>query len=833
MPSEGSWETAILLSSVVFLPAAAAVGLLIVPKRFAGVIKTISLADTLIVFLATVYLAYWVVRSPTVAKARTEELSEEETVLPIPVTTSPPTGLAKRATGPAEQTIHQIKLTTHPPERPTGQGKKKLGQAEDRIGQATERTAPREPDHSRPVRGPLLEQGGLGFLVRLPWIPAFGVEYFLGADGISLPLVLLTSLLSLLAMLASWRIDRHEKAYCILFLLLETGLLGVFLALDFFLFYVFWEVTLLPMYFLIGLWGGPRREYAAVKFFLFTLAGSVLMLVAMLMLYFASDVRLLSEQERVACHVGPLPVVARSETAAQANQPIHTFNLLALAALGQNRGLIPEAGLPLAGLEAGSSAAKWPQRAGAAQMVLPVSPSAGGATGQDPPGQKAAVEAAHSQRAISTGGQPGPLDRPLLWGRSTQWWAFLLLLVGFLVKVPSVPLHTWLPDAHVEAPTPISMLLAGVLLKMGGYGLLRIAYPICPQGGYELAWLVCGLGLVSMIYGALAAMAQKDFKRLVAYSSVSHMGYVVLGLGVWSATAARSYQIDAWLMSANGALFQMIAHGITSAGMFFLVGVIYDRVHHRNLDQMGGLMHRMPIFGALSIVIFFGAMGLPGLCGFVGEVLVLLGAWHYNHWMAALAAMVVILTAGYILWTVQRVYLGAEYRGPHPEALQPMSAREIAVAAPLAVLAVVLGVYPQAVFSAAEPCIRQTIQALADWTRQAEADRPQPVSFDSSETSPETRPRSQGQIDASFGADRRLRWARDDGLCGEREKAPWEAQTTSLGTGRRLRWTETFLETSVLGPNLSEISQGRLLCLQKQGRMRFSRADSALDEVRR
>lgn len=619
---EGSWENLVLLSGIVFLPALAALGLLFVPKHCTTTIKTIGVLATLLVLVATIYLASLF---PAVQEAGgTRDLKE--------------------------QTVQ--------------------------------------------------------FVVRLAWIPAFGVEYFLGVDGISLPLVLLTSLLSFLAMLASWTIQPQEKAYCILFLLLETGLLGVFLALDFFLFYVFWEVTLLPMYFLIGLWGGPRREYAAVKFFLFTLAGSVLMLVAMLMLYFSSDLRLLEPAELAACHAlegtparqDSAPEVAKPAAGSVgtwdtlglrgSDRPRHSFNLLALAALGQSRNLKP---LPLSHLPAET-------------------------------GRKENASLSHRQAP-----RPGPLNQVLLWGKSIQWWAFLLLLVAFLVKVPSVPVHTWLPDAHVEAPTPISMLLAGVLLKMGGYGLLRIAYPICPQGAYELAWLVCALGLVSMVYGALAAMAQKDFKRLVAYSSVSHMGYVVLGLGVWSATAGGSYQIDAWLMGTSGAMFQMIAHGITSAGMFFLVGVIYDRVHHRELDQMGGLLHRMPSFGALSIVIFFGAMGLPGLCGFVGEVFVLLGAWHYSAWMAVVGASVVVLTAGYILWTIQRVYLGAEYRGPHPEALQPMSPREMAVGLPLAVLAVLLGVYPQVVFSWAEPTLRQTLAQLADWTRRQET-APPPVS---------------------------------------------------------------------------------------------------------
>ncbi len=425
----------------------------------------------------------------------------------------------------------------------------------------------------------------------IPWITSFNIDYALGIDGISFPLVILTSFLSMLAMGASWPIVKYVKAYCILFLLLETGMLGVFMALDFFLFYVFWEVMLLPMYFLIGIWGGPRREYAAIKFFLFTLVGSVLMLVALLMLYMYGDLRGLTPAQLAEAHVSTA-VVGQQE-------PVHTFNILALAKIGQ-----------LAG---------------------------------------------------------SPFSQTL-WGHSVAWWAFLLLLIGFLVKVPSVPIHTWLPDAHVEAPTPISMILAGVLLKMGGYGIIRICYPICPEAGYDLAWLVVGLGAVSMVYGAFAAMAQKDFKRLVAYSSVSHMGYVVLGIGVWSAWAETAYNSDYWKMGMNGAMFQMIAHGLSSAGMFFLVGVVYERVHHRDLDQFGGLFARMPLYSGLSIGIFFAALGLPGLCGFIGEFFVVFSAWSFNNALAVVAASVVILTAGYILWTIQRVYLGPEYKGPHGEA---------------------------------------------------------------------------------------------------------------------------------------------------------------------
>ncbi|HVX59574.1 MAG TPA: NADH-quinone oxidoreductase subunit M [Pirellulales bacterium] len=492
------------------------------------------------------------------------------------------------------------------------------------------------------------------------WIPSFNIYYMMGLDGISFTLVLLTSFLSVLAMGASWSINKHVKAYCILYLLLETGMLGVFMALDFFLFYVFWEVMLLPMYFLIGVWGGPRREYAAIKFFLYTLLGSVLMLIAILMLYFNSDLRVLAKTEGFApgeagwneLHLEK-SVTAKVQ-AEESAQPIHTFNILALAKMGQHTSLF---------------------------------------------------------------------DSPILLNKSLQWWAFVLLFIGFAIKVPIVPVHTWLPDAHVEAPTPISMILAGVLLKMGGYGIIRICYPICPDAGYDLAYVVTFIGVLSMLYGAFAALAQNDFKRLVAYSSVSHMGYVMLGIGVWSAVAGTNYNPEYWQLGMNGAMFQMIAHGISSAGMFFMVGVIYDRVHHRNLNEFGGLFAKSPVYSGLAFGIFFAGLGLPGLCGFIGEVFVTLSVWNYSHALAVISAATVILTAGYILWTLQRVYLGPEYKGPHGDEITPINLRELSIAAPLLGFAILFGVYPRLVFDYMTPSVNREVSELADWTREVKEPR--------------------------------------------------------------------------------------------------------------
>ena len=432
------------------------------------------------------------------------------------------------------------------------------------------------------------DNGIVQMVQRVNWIPSLNIQYLVGIDGLSLPLVILTALVFVLAIVASWKIQKQIRGYLAILLLLETGCLGSFLSLDFFLFFVFFEMSLVPMYFLIGIWGGPRREYAAIKFFIYTFAASIAILIGMIAIYLATG----------------------------------SFDLINLPGL---------------------------------------------------------IAAKYASGAISH-----------------AWMAsmFALLVIGFLVKLPSVPLHTWLPDAHVEAPTPISMVLAAVLLKLGGYGLLRIAYPLFAVVAKEY-WLVMAIvGVVSILYGAMCALSQTDVKRLVAYSSVSHMGLVLLGCAMLTPTAM------------NGAIFMMVAHGITSAAMFFVVGVIYDRVHHREIDRMGGLSTVMPGYTRLAAVMIFASLGLPGLCGFVGEVLVLIGTFGAAHsgplstiahpWtiylLGTLAATGLILTAGYMLWMLQRMFLGNVR--DEMKSLPDIDLREQAVLWPLVGLAVLLGLLP-------------------------------------------------------------------------------------------------------------------------------------------
>jgi len=425
--------------------------------------------------------------------------------------------------------------------------------------------------------------GGMQFTEKLAWVPQADIQYHLAVDGISMPLVALSALLTFLAVIASWKIDRKPSFYFAMLLLLQVGMNGVFAALDFVLFYVFWELVLVPMYFLIAQWGGPRREYAAIKFFLYTLLGSVFMLVGMVALYLQTG----------------------------------TFDLVELAKVG---GSLP------AGF---------------------------------------------------------------------QWWVFLAFFLGFAVKVPVFPLHTWLPDAHVEAPTAASVLLAGIMLKMGTYGFLRISLPILPQGFSEWQVFLAVLAVISIIYGAATAFAQTDVKKLVAYSSVSHMGFAMLGIAAGTAAGL------------NGAMAVNISHGLTTGMLFFMVGMVYDRTHTRQIADLSGLAGQMPVIAGLMAFASFASMGLPGLSGFVGEFLSLLGGWQsaaIAPWLVVVGSVGVLLGAAYMLWMLQRVVLGqpSQIVADQPD----ITLREIATVAPLIVLIAVIGLYWSALLQYTDPVMQ-------------------------------------------------------------------------------------------------------------------------------
>jgi len=437
------------------------------------------------------------------------------------------------------------------------------------------------------------------------WIPSYNIWYELGIDGLSVTMVMLTALLSFICIFASWNIAKAIKGYFALFLLLDAGMMGVFTTLDFFLFYIFWEVMLLPMYFLIGIWGGPRREYAAIKFFLYTLFGSVLMLIAMLVFYFN---------------------VKDPATGG------HTFNMLHMMDQSNHFGLLSNF---------------------TARLLI-----------------------------------------------------FAALYVGFAIKVPAFPFHTWLPDAHVEAPTAISVILAGVLLKMGTYGMLRISFPMLPDAVKypPFAYGFATIAVISIVYAALCAMAQKDLKKLVAYSSIGHMGLVMLGM------------IGLTPLGMNGAVLQMFNHGTVTAMLFLLVGVIYDRAHHRDIEGFGGLAQNMPLYTGIVTIAFFANLGLPGFSSFISEAFSFLGAFSSSVFDLRIFTIVgtlgIVLVAGYMLWTLQRMFLGK--LNPKYADLPEINRRELFTLVPLAAIVIYLGIYPATILNMMEVSMNSLVTVVKD-----------------------------------------------------------------------------------------------------------------------
>jgi len=418
------------------------------------------------------------------------------------------------------------------------------------------------------------------FIERVPWIEAFNAEYYLGVDGISMPLILLTTFMTVLVVISAWTvIETRIAQYFAAFLIMEGLMVGVFTSLDALLFYVFWEAMLIPMFIIIGVWGGPRRVYATIKFFLYTFLGSVFMLVALIYMY----------------------------------------------------------------LQSGSYAI-------AAFHALPL-------------------------------------------GMKEQVLIFFAFLLAFAVKVPMVPVHTWLPDAHVEAPTGGSVILAAILLKMGGYGFLRFSLPITPDASRELDWLMITLSLIAVVYIGFVALVQQDMKKLIAYSSIAHMGFVTLGCFIAFDISANTGLLKGAAMGIDGAMVQMISHGLISGALFLCVGVMYDRVHSREISAYGGVINTMPIFAAFMVLFALANSGLPGTSGFVGELLVIIASFHANFWYALLVGTTLVLGAAYTLWMVKRVIFGP-VANDNVAALKDLNGREFLVLGILAISVLALGVWP-------------------------------------------------------------------------------------------------------------------------------------------